>query len=161
VVLEAAISAMVLKRRPERLMLARIGRLMVPLFVVYLALRLGDLAWRGQLRALVAFDHYSVMALGEMGMFAAASLMVLTKRQSRDFGNLLRAAMLLILAGALYRIDTFLVAFTPGPEWSYFPSVGEILVTMGLVAIEILGFIAIVTFFPILSGQRRPAGATA
>ena len=39
----------------------------------------------------------------------------------------------------------------------YFPSVGEILVTVGLVSFEILGYIAIVKYFPILSAQPRPA----
>jgi Ni/Fe-hydrogenase subunit HybB-like protein len=161
VVIEGAISSMALGRKPERLMLARIGRLMVPLFAIFLALRLGDLAWRGQLGALVAFDRYSVMSLLELTMFAAASLMLVSTRQARDFGNLFRAAMLLILAGAIYRFDTFLVAFNPGPQWSYFPSIGEIVITVGLVAIEILGFVAIVRYFPILSRQHRPAGTTA
>jgi Ni/Fe-hydrogenase subunit HybB-like protein len=63
------------------------------------------------------------------------------------------------VAGALYRIDAFLVAFNPGPQWSYFPSVGEIFVTIGLVSFEILGYIAIVKYFPILSAQPRPAAA--
>ena len=39
--------------------------------------------------------------------------------------------------------------------WAYFPSVSEILVTVGLVAFEILAYVAIVKTFPILSGARR------
>jgi Ni/Fe-hydrogenase subunit HybB-like protein len=159
VVIEGGISAMALKRTPERRMLADLARLAVPVFFFYVVLRLGDLVWRGQLGALFAFDRYSVLALIELVLFVGAPLMLLTQGQRRDFGNLFRASILLIVAGALYRIDTFLVAFRPGANWSYFPSLGEILVTTGLVAIEILGYIAIVRFFPILSGQSNAAAA--
>jgi Ni/Fe-hydrogenase subunit HybB-like protein len=152
VVVESTLSALLLRRASERTMLAGIARAIVPVFVVYLVLRMGDQAWRGQLGALASGDLYSVMSLVELALFASAPLMLLSERQRHDAGNLFRAAMLLIVAGALYRFDTFLVAFTPGPNWSYFPSVGEILVTVGLVALELLGYIAIIRFFPILTG---------
>ena len=42
------------------------------------------------------------------------------------------------MAGALYRFDTFLVAFHPGARLVYFPSVGEMLVIVRLVSIELL-----------------------
>lgn len=158
VVIEAAISSFVLGRTPERTMLARLAALMVPVFGAYLTLRVGDLAWRGQLGALFAFDHYSVVSLIELALFVLAIIMLRSNAARRDFGNLFRAAMVVIVAGAMYRIDTFLVAFTPGPQWSYFPSVGEILVTAGLVALEILGYVAIVKYFPILTAQRTPNG---
>lgn len=159
VVLEGTISALALKRVPETKMLAGLGRAMIPVFVLYLALRVGDLAWRGQLGALFAFDLYSVMALIELALFAAAPLMLLSDGRRTRLRSLFHAAVVLIVAGGLYRIDAFLVAFNPGPQWSYFPSVGETLITAGLVAIEILGYIAIVKYFPILSAQRRPAAA--
>jgi Ni/Fe-hydrogenase subunit HybB-like protein len=161
VVMESTISARALQRAPERHMLAGLGFVMVPVQLLYLVLRFGDLAYRGQLGTLVALDGYSIMALVEIGLFVAAPLMLLFDSQRRDLGNLFRAAMVLLLSGALYRVNTFLVAFNPGANWSYFPSVGEILTTVGLVAIEILGYVLIVRYFPILSGQSaattRPA----
>jgi Ni/Fe-hydrogenase subunit HybB-like protein len=159
VVIEGALSSLLLKRKPETEMLADLGRTIVPVLGVYLALRLADLVWRGQAGALFAFDHYSVMSLIEFALFIAAGLLLATDRQRRDLPNLFRAAMVLVIAGGLYRIDAFLVAFNPGPQWSYFPSVGEILVTVGLVSLEILGYIAIVKYFPILSAQPRRAAA--
>jgi Ni/Fe-hydrogenase subunit HybB-like protein len=65
--------------------------------------------------------------------------------------------MVMMFAGALYRFDTYLVAFTPGAHWSYFPSVQEILVTLGLVSVELMAYILIVKTFPILAGH--PAAA--
>jgi Ni/Fe-hydrogenase subunit HybB-like protein len=157
--MEGTISALTLKRRPEWSMLAGLGRVMIPVQLLYLALRLGDLAYRGQLGALVALDVYSVMTLIELALFAGAPLMLWSPSQRRDASNLFRAAMVLLLAGSLYRIDTYLVAFNPGPHYSYFPSVGEILISVGLVAMEILGYIAIVKYFPILTGQPKRAAA--
>jgi Ni/Fe-hydrogenase subunit HybB-like protein len=154
VVMEGELSSMLMKRKIERHMLAGIGQAMIPVFGLYLVLRIGDLVWRGQLGALFAFDLYSVMTLIELALFIAAPVMLATDRQRRDAANLFRAAMVLLLAGSLYRIDTFLVAFNPGPNYSYFPSVGEILITVGLVCMEILGYIVIVKYFPILSGQH-------
>jgi len=159
VVIEGALSSLATRRQPETRMLANLGRAVVPILVAFIALRLADLVWRGQLAALFAFDHYSVMSLIEFALFIAAPLMLATDAQRRNPGNLFRAAMVLVLAGGLYRIDAFLVAFNPGPAWHYFPSVGEIFVTVGLVSLEILGYIAIVKYFPILSAQPRPAAA--
>jgi len=49
--------------------------------------------------------------------------------------------------------------FNPGSNWGYFPSVPEIAITVGLVAFEVLAYIAIVKTFPVLAGQ--PAAAKA
>jgi Ni/Fe-hydrogenase subunit HybB-like protein len=159
VVLESTLSTLAMKRVPEKAMLADLGRVMVPVFVLYLVLRIGDLVWRGQIGALFAFDVYSVFALIELALFVAPPFMLLTGAQRLDSANLFRAAVALAVAGGLYRINTFLIGFNPGPQWSYFPSVGETLVTVGLVAIEVLGYIAIVRYFPILTAQARPAAA--
>ena len=159
VVLEGALSSLLLRRRMETRMLANVGGAALPVFAGFVILRLADLAWRGQLPALVAFDRYSIMALIELVLFVAPLVMLATERQRLDTANLFRAAMVLALAGALYRIDTFLVAFNPGAQHAYFPSVGEILITTGLVSFEIIGYILIVRYFPILSAQPQPAAA--
>jgi Ni/Fe-hydrogenase subunit HybB-like protein len=56
-----------------------------------------------------------------------------------------------MMGGAvLYRIDAFLVAYERGPAWNYFPSVPEMLVTIGIIALEVLAYIVFVRIFPIL-----------
>ena len=152
VVIESGLSSKFLGRKSETDMLAGLGFAMLPLLGLYLGIRLIDLGVRGQFGALFAFDLYSVMSLIELALFAAAGVLLATDRLRRDAGNLFRAAMLLVVAGALYRFDVFLVAFQPGPQWSYFPSVTEILVTTGLVAGEIAGYIVLIRLFPIMAG---------
>ena len=75
-------------------------------------------------------------------------------------GAMFRGAMFMAFAGALYRFDTYLVAFQPGENWTYFPTVPEILVTVGIVAIEIMAYIVIVKKFPILSGKPVAASTS-
>ena len=77
----------------------------------------------------------------------------LSPKKRGNLGSLFRWAFMLVAAGALYRFDTYLVAFNPGDNWAYFPAVPEQLVTIGLVALEVMAYIAIVKRFPILAGE--------
>lgn len=159
VVMEGGLSSKFLGRKFETDMLAGLGFAMLPLIGLYLGIRLIDLGIRGQLGALFAFDHYSVMSVIELALFVAAGVLLATDRRRHNPGNLFRAAMLLVLAGALYRFDVFLVAFQPGPNWSYFPSLTEILITSGLVAGEMAGYIVLIKLFPIMAGEPQAAAA--
>jgi Ni/Fe-hydrogenase subunit HybB-like protein len=155
VVFEAALSAWLFNREPEREMLAGLGRAIIPFIAAYLVLRLADLVVRGQIGALFAFDLYSVMSLIEFALFIGAVVLLSSDAKRRRLGTLFRAAMLLMGAGSLYRFNTYLVAFRPGAQWSYFPSVGEILITFGLVSGEILAYILIIKLFPILTVEKH------
>jgi Ni/Fe-hydrogenase subunit HybB-like protein len=155
VVFESALSSVVFHRRPDTQMLAKLARAIVPLQLLFVVLRFSDLAWRGNAGLLLAGDLRSVIVWIELAMFLAPVIMLLAPTAQRDLGRLFRAAVVMMFAGALYRFDTYLVAFTPGGNWVYFPSVPEMTITVGLVAFEILAYIVIVKTFPILAG--RPA----
>jgi Ni/Fe-hydrogenase subunit HybB-like protein len=156
VVFESAFSSVAFKRKPEIDMLAGLAGAMVPTLWIVIALRVGDLLWRGQFGALFAGDGRSVMATLEVVCFLLPVVMLTSPARRHDLGNLVRASMAMIFAGALFRFDTFLVAFMPGANWSYFPSVPEMAVTIGLVAFEVLAYVVIVKTFPILSGHTLP-----
>jgi Ni/Fe-hydrogenase subunit HybB-like protein len=152
VVIESAISSRILSRKPETEMLARLGGVTVQVLALFLLIRLTDLIVRGQLAALFRFDLYSIMSLIEWALVIPAVFLLRSETRRRNLGNLFLAAMLLLLYGGIYRFDVYLVAFRPGAQWSYFPSVTEILVTVGLVAGEIAAYIALIKTFPILTG---------
>lgn len=152
VVIESALSSRLVGRRPEIRMLAGLGSAMRPVLLLYLGIRLIDLVVRQQIAALFAFDTFSFMSLCEFALFFGALALLREERQRRDLGTLFRAAMLMLLGGAVYRFDVFLLAFQPGTHWAYFPSVQEILISGGLVAAEIAGYIALINWFPILAG---------
>jgi len=160
VVFESTLSSVAFRRPREGKMLAGLGRAVAPFLWAWAGIRLVDVAIRGKLAFFAKPDGYVLLFLVEMALVVAPAVMLASPAKRANAGNLFRAAMLMILAGALYRIDTFIVAFRPGAQYAYFPSVAEILATVGLVAIEILVYVFFVKRFPILTGAE-PAHAAA
>lgn len=162
VVLEGTLSHHLLGRKLETEMLARLARVIVPLQIAYVGLRFYDLLVRGDISLAFAATPYAALFWIEMALFTIPAVVLGSRRRARNAATLFRMAGVLAFAGALYRFDTFLVAFRPGAHWSYFPSLGELTITTGLVAIEILGYIAVIHYFPIMSGApSHPAVARA
>ncbi len=160
VVFEGILSSRLLHREPEVDMLGRLGAIVVRLQVLWVTIRIADVAIRGQLPRLVETSPYALLFWMEIALALAPAILFASRARRERPGTLFRGAMLLMAAGALYRFDVFLLAFRPGAQWSYFPSVGEIAVSAGIVAIEILAFVAIIHYFPIMSAEAaRPAAA--
>ncbi len=159
VVLEATLSSRAFKRRDETPMLASLGGVTSGLLFAFVAIRLVDLALRGRLGLVFTSGWLSFWFLLEMALFLVPAVLLVNTRSRARVGNLFRAAMLVVLAGSLYRFTTYLVAFNPGPGWSYFPAVPEMVVTFGIVAFEIMVYIVLVKRFPVLAGARQGAEA--
>jgi len=157
VIFEGTLSAHYFRRPRESAMLAGLGRAMIPVLGLFLAIRIVDLVFRGRTALLFTPGRYAFLFWLETVLFVAPIFMLLSQRRRLDEGNLFRVGMLLMLAGGLYRFDTFLLAFNPGVNFTYFPSVFEILITVGLVAFEILAYVVVVKMFPILAGAPKPA----
>ena len=56
------------------------------------------------------------------------------------------------MPGAVYRVNTYLVAFRPGDHWSYFPALPELAITIGIFSLEIALYLWAVRRLPILGG---------
>jgi len=78
------------------------------------------------------------------------------EKNRRNPGMVFAAAVLGLLAGGLYRFDTYLVAWDPGPTWHYFPSIPETMVTIGFIALEMAAYVLVVKLFPILRPRTNP-----
>lgn len=160
VVMESALATTVFKRKPETRMLTSLYTAAVGIIWIYLAIRIVDLVARGRLGLMVTLDLYGTMFWLEIGLLLIPVIMYYRRPTMRgNLGFMFRAAFTMVVAGALYRFNTYLVAFNPGDHWSYFPAVPEILITMGLIAAEIMAYVYIVKRFPILAGRPRAATA--
>jgi Ni/Fe-hydrogenase subunit HybB-like protein len=157
VVLESHAAASAFGRRRETAMLARISRVAMGVAWFFVAFRLADVAWRGQLGALVSW--FGLAVLVELGLLVAGAVVLATDASRRQPGKQALAALLLVLGGTVYRFNVYLVGFQPGGHWSYFPAVPELLITFGIVALEIALYVAAVKTFPILAGEPAPARA--
>lgn len=160
VVFEATLASSFFRRPADTHMLVSLERIAAWSALLFVALRLADLGLRGRLGLALHSGLQPVLFWIENLLILAPFLLVFGRGRSADPGRLFRGALLVIAGGALFRFDAYLVAFDPGPGWSYFPSAVEVLITLGLLAIEGVAYIALVTRFPILGGTR-PAAAPA
>lgn len=149
VVVEGSISALSLRRPLEGELLARLMRIGAAIIGGFLVLRFADLAYRGVIGRVFVPSTIALMFWIEIALFASAIVLTLGHGGSRPRRFFL-AAMAMAIGGILYRIDAYLVAYHTGAGWHYFPSLGEIAVTAGLIAFEILAFIIAIRVLPVL-----------
>jgi Ni/Fe-hydrogenase subunit HybB-like protein len=150
VVFEASFSSVGFRRPSETPLLAGLGKGIVGLIAAYLVFRFGEILVNGKLGLIFAGDLGSLMFLLETALFVFP-LAVLSSSKYRGHGPLLLwASVSMLFAGSLYRFNAFLITYDPGPGYSYFPSTPEIMVTAGMVALEIMVFLFVVKKFPVL-----------
>lgn len=160
VVIESNLSAEAFGRPRHPELLRGLAKPTGWMLLAYAAIRVADLAFRGRLGLVATSGELSAVFLAEMLLFVGVGFALLVPRLTADTGTLFRLAMLVILAGGLYRFSSFLIAYNPGPQWSYFPSVPELLVTLGLLAAEFMAYVFLVKTFPILQARPLPAPAS-
>ncbi|HNX50940.1 MAG TPA: Ni/Fe-hydrogenase cytochrome b subunit [Thermoanaerobaculaceae bacterium] len=151
VAFESHLGAAAFGRGRDTAMLARLARVTGGVVAVYLAIRAVDIVARGRLG--LAF-HPSLVALcfwAEIVLFGYGAFLLLSQRRATVSGQL-NAAILVVVGGSLYRLDTYLVAYNPGANWKYFPSFTEVFITIAIIALEIMAYVVIVKLFPIIGG---------
>jgi Ni/Fe-hydrogenase subunit HybB-like protein len=156
VVIEGSVSSLALRRPVERDLLGRLMKVGQALIVVFLAIRFVDLAVRGVLPRLVQPTTLAVVFWIETALFVAPVLLMLGKAGTRPQRFFL-SAVAMAFGGMMYRIDAYLVAYHTGAGWHYFPSLGELAVSIGLVAFEILAFIIAIRLLPVMPKLHGPS----
>jgi Ni/Fe-hydrogenase subunit HybB-like protein len=149
-ILESLISSYSFKRPYEVNELSGLASLIPYVTVIWLSVMIGDLVHRGQVANALKFDFYSRFFLLEFGLVAVGSLLLFSKKMRRSPRWLFTSASMIVLGGALYRFNVYLIGFNPGKGWRYFPSFAEVMITVGIVALEILAYKVFVALFPVL-----------
>ncbi len=160
VIFESTLAARSFKLKPETEILGKLGGMVAPILGVYLAFKLGDMVIRETFVYLTEFSTASVMWTIEVLVGIVIPLrMFLSPSVLKSPALTFTAAALVVFGVALNRINNFIVAYTPPyAVHAYFPSIGEISVTVGLIALLTLMYRAYVMIFPVISlPQDRPA----
>ncbi len=156
VVFEATLVSIGFKRPMETPLLARLAKFIWGLLIAYLVVRIGDLVLRG---AIVNAFHVTLESFWfwiEMICFAVPAWLLAAPAGRGNPGRLFFAALLLMAGGFLLRINGFLVGYETGAGWHYFPSLPELVVTVGMISFEILAYIVFVKTLPVLPAQSAP-----
>jgi Ni/Fe-hydrogenase subunit HybB-like protein len=160
VTIEGAISAAGLRRPFEKELLGKLLQLGRVLIGVFLLVRFGDLVYRGKL-GLAFTPSLPALTFWIENLLLSVPLWLLATREHRSSARrVFYGAMGMALGGIVYRLSAFLVAYDTGAGWHYFPSLGELAVTVGLIAFEVLAIIIAVRVLPILpAAAQAPATA--
>ncbi len=154
VIFEASFTTLSTRGPSETPLLSGLSKAIVGLLLVFLGIRLVLLVAQGNLVALFAFDRGTLLYVLEIALFIIPLVILLSPTNRRDGGKLLLAAVSMLAAGSMYRFNAFLFTFDPGPGYSYFPSVPEIMVTLGVISFEIMAFMVLVKRLPVLHHQE-------
>jgi Ni/Fe-hydrogenase subunit HybB-like protein len=115
-------------------LLSSVGKIVAWVLVVYLGVRLVELAAIGNLSEFT-LDEFGWLFIAEVGIGMALPVILLSMKKVRNsVGGLSTAAVLVVMGVILNRVMVLVVSHAPGREGSYFPSATEFLYTIGLVA---------------------------
>jgi Ni/Fe-hydrogenase subunit HybB-like protein len=157
VLFESCVAASAYRRQVEVSMLNPMARVMLGIMGFYLLVRFADLIARGVLGLAFQPNFIALTFWIENACFIAPFLLIRTVEARRNPARLFLAGIAVMLGGILLRLNGFLIAFDTGPGWTYFPSVPELLVTIGIFAAEVLGYIVITRRFPVLPREEAYA----
>jgi Ni/Fe-hydrogenase subunit HybB-like protein len=146
---ESIMSARAFKRQPEMDILEGLGRGAMITLGIYLAAKFGDMAYRGALPAIFTSGKASLFFLLEIVVGAVVPIILYAQKSVRQSVSGLLLAASCVMAGTV--LNRFNVNFfaQAGPNTSYFPSIVEILVTVGLVSLMILLYRLAVMYLPV------------
>ncbi|MBZ5496337.1 MAG: Ni/Fe-hydrogenase cytochrome b subunit [Acidobacteriia bacterium] len=154
VILESIYANISFGRSPEMELLTPMARI-IPWFLgTYGAVKIGDLIVRhSQLNFLEHPAATTSLFIEILLGIIAPFLLFLNKAVRRSMGWLFFTVSLIIFGVVLNRINVFLVGYNPPyATKAYFPSIGEIAMTVAIVSSILFCYRMFVTFFPILPG---------
>lgn len=157
VIMESIISSRSFGLKPETEVLAKLGRFVGPILGIYLAFKLGDMAIRETFVYLDEFNLVTVMWSIEIlfGVIIPLRMFLWDKVLQSPFWIFV-ASNLVIFGVLLNRFNNFIIAYTPlYADKAYWPSIGEISVTVGFISLEILLYRIFVMIFPVISQLKK------
>lgn len=153
VLAEATLVSHSFRRPSEHKLLMRLAPVVGWILLAWTAFRWGEITVAGDLAGAFSGSRAAVFLWIETALSAFAILVFLSGAR-RNERMMLLAAIAVVLFGALYRYSAYLIAYMPVGNYSYAPSVPELTVTIGIIAIEILVFLTFIKFFPVLHAPR-------
>lgn len=156
VCLESLISSWLYKREPERHLLSGLGKAARWVLSLYLVLRVGDLALRGQLGYVFEGSWEGLFFLFEITLCAIFPIAVFSITKAREsvvgvgFG-----AVSIVLGVVVNRLAVGGIATLTATGSRYVPSWMEITISAGVVSGAALAFLFFVEYFKVYEEERK------
>jgi len=133
--------------------LIELANLLSGVCFVFLAIRFADLIWRKQLHAAIAFDSMSLLFLVETALILVPAVALRIRRIRETPRALLNMSVLACLGGMFYRFIPTSIAYMPAYSTNYFPSVPELVMAVGYIALGSVAFVLAINYFAVLPGE--------
>jgi Ni/Fe-hydrogenase subunit HybB-like protein len=164
-ILEYLAAARWLGFEPRMDMLASLARIEAWIVGLFLAFQVGDLVARGAVDAMLSWSWFALSLWVEVGLGLLLPLVLLILPEVRQSRGGLATACSLIVAGVLlHRLNVTVIGLRVRHWETYYPSLGEIGITLGITAGAIFLFGVLARILPIheelarsAAGQRRAA----
>ena len=151
VIFTLSICCLRFERRLDLTVLSELGSLLSGTCLAFVVLQTVDIIIRSQARAV--FSWMGVLLLFQITCILVPGI-VLRRGVARETPRtLLNMSVLACVGGMFYRLIPTTIAFHPAPSASYFPSVVELLISIGYIALAILAFGLAVKYFAVLPGN--------
>jgi len=137
----------------------RLGQIMAWAITVWLVVRYADLAYRGALGYIFAFNKFSIYFLIEEALIIVPTLLLFSKANRESPAALFRLTFLICVGGLVYRFTPTTLAFSPLGDYHYFPSTFEILMSIGFTALAVAVFLYAVKTYAILPASQGKIAA--
>ncbi|MDD9301901.1 MAG: Ni/Fe-hydrogenase cytochrome b subunit [Desulfobacter sp.] len=157
VVFETTLVTASFKLDSEMSILAPLTRITIFLLDIYMFLKLGDMVYRGTYVYLLDGTHQTNSFIVEILLGVMVPwVMLLVDRVRNSRRGLFTAASLIVFGVVLNRVNVFIVGYKPPlSDNGYFPALGEILVTLGLIATLMFIYRFVVTYLPVLQAPKE------
>ena len=121
----------------------------------WVGLRVLDILYRGKLGTAFVLDRFAGVFWLETLMVLGAAVLLrrsITRQNPREMWI---GYVFASLGGMIYRFSPTTLAFKPDPESLYFPAAIEVLMSLGFIALGVIGFLWAIKKLAILPAPRR------
>ena len=150
VVFESTVAALAFNRPLETDMLCKLSGLIPWMLGGYLIIRFQEINAGSLFPLAFSGGLEGNMFLLENTLLLAALLILIYPVNRCSPKMLFLSSMLIMAGGGLYRLNAYVIGYDPGNGFHYFPSAPELIITFGIIAVEIMGYIWFVKRFPVL-----------
>ncbi len=156
VVAGGTVSYWVFKRSLDQKLVAKLGQFIPWIMGLYAAIRLGELVYAGEAALIFGSGMYGVLFYSEMLIGVAVPIVLFSFGRVRESRTLSFVAAAFLLFGIfMNRFDIAWFAQRPMEGFSYFPSLVELSIQVGVVSAIILVYTLVGHYLPLFEGLRR------
>jgi Ni/Fe-hydrogenase subunit HybB-like protein len=133
---------------------ANLAKITAVALAVYLVVRIQDMLARGAFHAMATLTYHSIAFYAEILIGFVIPFVLLLFGRIRTSRRGLYFACLMVLAGfALNRMNTAITGLEDWPTRTYFPSILEVLITLGIAAVGFSAFTLMARYLPIFAPE--------